>query len=153
MLVDGGRFVSYVGQMHFDKYMAEFGRRLNWGWLGGVTWGGPAPIHHPRQTINRFNPLLIYCKGDWTDKGRWVDAHHVDGQPEKEWHDWQKPLDDVRHWIRAFSNPGELVVDVCAGSFTTALACLQENRRFIGCDVEQKNVANGQERLRLNKEL
>ena len=153
LLVEGGLFVSYVGQKHVDKYMSEFGKHLKWGWMAGVTWGGPAPIHHPRQTINRFNPLLVFYKGEWTDKGRWVDSHHVNGPPEKEWHDWQKPLEDVRHWLRAFSNPGDLVIDVCAGGFTTALACLQENRQFIGCDVEGRNVAAGRERLRLNKEL
>ena len=29
VLVDGGLFVSYVGQKHFDRYMKEFGKRLN----------------------------------------------------------------------------------------------------------------------------
>lgn len=153
VLVEGGLLVSYVGQKHLDKYMAEFGKYLKWGWQAGVTWGGAGVPHYPRQVVNRFIPLIVFSKGKWRDKGKWVDSHHLDGPPEKSWHDWQKPLDDVRHWLRAFSNPVDMIVDVCAGSFTTALACYHEDRRFVGCDVEERNLAAGQERLRLSKEL
>jgi DNA modification methylase len=37
--------------------------------------------------------------------------------------------------------------DPCAGSFTTALACRELRRRFIGCDVHNNCVVAGQRRL------
>jgi site-specific DNA-methyltransferase (adenine-specific) len=33
--------------------------------------------------------------------------------------------------IRTYTDPGELVADVCAGSGTTAVACIHTGRRFI----------------------
>jgi predicted RNA methylase len=49
--------------------------------------------------------------------------------------------------VRYFSTPGDLVVDPCAGSFTTAVACHRLGRRFVGCDVDKAAVVVGQERL------
>ena len=33
--------------------------------------------------------------------------------------------------IKTYTNPGELVVDICAGSGTTAIAALNTERKFI----------------------
>jgi len=44
----------------------------------------------------------------------------------------QKPVDLIRYFIRTYSNPGDLVLDPCMGSGTTAIAAACEGRRFIG---------------------
>lgn len=46
-----------------------------------------------------------------------------------------------------FSQPGDLVVDPCAGGFTTAVACRNLGRRCVSCDVDKRAVLSGQERL------
>lgn len=51
-------------------------------------------------------------------------------------HPAQKPLDLMRALVEAFSDPGELVLDPFAGSGTTALACRQTGRRFLGWEIE-----------------
>ena len=66
---------------------------------------------------------------------------------EKDWHEWQQPLDEVEQWITKFSLPGDLVIDPCGGGFTSAVACFRQNRKFIGCDVEQRCVEAGMRRL------
>lgn len=43
----------------------------------------------------------------------------------------QKPIALFRYLIRTFSNEGELILDNCSGSGTTAIACLNENRKYI----------------------
>jgi methylase of polypeptide subunit release factors len=45
------------------------------------------------------------------------------------------PLRMVLRIVRAFSDPGALVVDPCLGGGTSAVACWQAKRRFIGSDV------------------
>jgi hypothetical protein len=45
------------------------------------------------------------------------------------------PLKLVVRTIRAFSNPGDHVVDPCIGGGTTAVACWQTGRRFTGGDI------------------
>lgn len=52
-------------------------------------------------------------------------------------HPTQKPLALVRWLVRAFTHPGELVIDPYVGSATTAAACLLEGRRFIGAEIDR----------------
>jgi len=49
--------------------------------------------------------------------------------------------------VTGLTRPSDLVIDPCGGGFTTAIACLRHFRRFVGCDVQQQWVANGQERV------
>ena len=50
----------------------------------------------------------------------------------------QKSLDLLKELISRFSQPGDLVVDMFAGTFATALACLQlpKHRCFVGCEPD-----------------
>ena len=59
-------------------------------------------------------------------------------------HPTQKPLSLVEWLIRTYSNPGDMVLDNCVGSGTTAEACIRLGRNFIGIEKEQffVDVAN-----------
>lgn len=46
-------------------------------------------------------------------------------------HPTQKPVALFEYMIKTYTNEGELVLDNCAGSGTTAIACINTNRRFI----------------------
>lgn len=46
-------------------------------------------------------------------------------------HPTQKPVDLCEYLIRTYTQPGETVADICAGSGTTAVAALNTGRRFI----------------------
>jgi DNA modification methylase len=50
--------------------------------------------------------------------------------------------------IEQLTNEGDLVVDPCAGSFTTLKACLRTNRKFLGCDLTLRALM----RFNINKE-
>ena len=53
-------------------------------------------------------------------------------------HPTQKPLDLIRYLIKTYSNEGELVFDGYMGSGTTAAACLEEKRNFIGSENKKE---------------
>ena len=146
VLVDGGLLVTYSGQYYLDKVMQSFGEHLTYRWMASSTWNGAGTPIHPRNVVSKWKPILAYSKGDWQKMGMWCDRLHCDIQ-EKDWHPWQQPLPDVEMLIRYFSKPGDLVVDPCGGAFTTAVACRNLGRRFIGCDVEKKWVDTGHQRL------
>lgn len=55
-------------------------------------------------------------------------------------YDTQKPLELLRLIVQTSSNEGDLVADMFLGSGTTAVACQELNRNFIGCDVNKKAV-------------
>jgi len=64
-------------------------------------------------------------------------------------HPTQKPVALFEYLIKTYTNEGELVLDNCAGSGTTAVACLGTNRNFIlmereqnYCDIANKRIAD-----------
>jgi DNA modification methylase len=57
------------------------------------------------------------------------------------------PLDLSRKLVRFLSDLGQLVVDPCAGSMTTPLACELEGRRWAATDVVFDFVRGGAERF------
>lgn len=50
-------------------------------------------------------------------------------------HPTQKPLALIAHLVRIYSNPGDIVLDTCMGSGTTAVACIREKRHWIGYEL------------------
>lgn len=62
--------------------------------------------------------------------------------------DCQKPVELLRYLIRTYSHPGELVLDLTAGSFTTAIACHLELRKFICFEQHEAHFMRGVQRLR-----
>ena len=53
-------------------------------------------------------------------------------------HPTQKPVALFEYLIKTYTNENDLVLDNCAGSGTTAIACLNTNRQFIVMEKEQK---------------
>ena len=52
-------------------------------------------------------------------------------------HPTQKPVALYEYLIRTYTNPGELVLDNCMGSGTTAIACMNTGRNFIGFEMDK----------------
>lgn len=146
VLVDGGLLVTYSGQYYLDRVIVALGKHLTWGWSAASMWMGDASIIHPRQVASKWKPILIFSKGRWRKRGRWQDLSVVTSK-EKDWHEWQQPLEEVEMLVRYFSAPDGLVVDPCGGGFTTAVACRNLGRRCVSCDFDETAVIRGQERL------
>ncbi|MBI2567797.1 MAG: hypothetical protein HYV63_12270 [Candidatus Schekmanbacteria bacterium] len=72
---------------------------------------------------------------------------------EYEEHPSQKPEALLDRIIRASSNPGDLVLDPFAGTFTTGAVAKRLGRRFVGIERERKYIKIGVRRLKLRREL
>jgi site-specific DNA-methyltransferase (adenine-specific) len=53
-------------------------------------------------------------------------------------HPTQKPVALFEYLIKTYTNEGDLVLDNCAGSGTTGIACINTNRDYILIEKEQK---------------
>ena len=67
-------------------------------------------------------------------------------------HPTQKPVALFEYLIRTYTNEGEVVLDNCIGSGTTAIACLNTGRFFIGieqdehyCNIARQRIAEWHE--------
>jgi len=62
-------------------------------------------------------------------------------------HPTQKPVALFEYLIKTYSNEGELVLDNCSGSGTTAIACMNTNRRFICIERDETYHKKSIERI------
>ncbi|MBF2375158.1 site-specific DNA-methyltransferase [Listeria seeligeri] len=69
-------------------------------------------------------------------------------------HPTQKPVALFEYLIKTYTNEGETVLDNCMGSGTTAIACCNTNRKFIGFETNQEYYERSLQRIeRHNKKL
>lgn len=52
-------------------------------------------------------------------------------------HPTQKPVKLLEYLVKTYTNEGETVLDNCMGSGSTAIACLNTGRRFIGIEIDR----------------
>lgn len=64
--------------------------------------------------------------------------------PSKANHPTEKSVELSMYLIKTYSNEGDLILDNCIGSGTTAIACVNTNRDYIGIELQQKyfDIAN-----------
>ena len=62
-------------------------------------------------------------------------------------HPTEKPLSLFKKLILASSNEGDCVLDPCIGSGTTAIACINTNRNYIGFELDKHYCEIANERI------
>lgn len=55
-------------------------------------------------------------------------------------HPTKKPVALFEYLIKTYTNEGETVLDNCAGSGTTGIACINTNRKYILMEKEEKYI-------------
>lgn len=70
---------------------------------------------------------------------------------EKTGHPTQKPESLISWLIRTYTNKGETVYDGYSGSGTTAIACIKENRNFIGAEMNKEYYDKSMERIKIEQ--
>lgn len=74
-----------------------------------------------------FNPQMGYTDV-WDDINFYQEKDRI--------HPTQKPLELIRRLVLASSRPGDLVLDPFMGSGSTAVACKQNGRTFVGFELD-----------------
>src|SRR3990167_6117790 len=100
--------------------------------------------------LSTYQPILHYNLGgkplnftpEWTDErfDVWTIAIPQTNYKDKKLHITQKPLELMDRLIRYGSLKGELILDPMAGSGTTGVACIKNDRDFILIERESKYV-------------
>ena len=122
------------------------------------------PTYNPQKTVGH-KPANSYTKhqddgsnygetkvgisgGGQTDRyPRSVQVFKTDKQ-KVSLHPTQKPVALLEYLIKTYTNEGETVLDFTAGSFSTGVACVNTNRKFIGIEMEEKYFDIGVNRMR-----
>jgi len=73
-------------------------------------------------------------------------------KPNRAVHPTQKPVALFEYLIKTYTNEGDIVLDNCIGSGTTAIACINTNRFFIGIEKEKEYVDIANKRIEEHQE-
>jgi len=97
------------------------------------------------------------CELAWTSfktavrkfKWRWKGMLQEDMKnKEKRVHPTQKPLPLFKWILEKYSQPNDVILDPFLGSGTTAVACLELNRHFIGIELSSEYCEIAKKRIR-----
>ncbi len=112
----------------------------------------------PRRSSNN-NTQQTYGKSKTNFQSEWLEEKYPinllsfskSSQKDFRLHPTQKPESLFEYLIKTYTDEGEIVLDNCMGSGTTAIAAIKTRRNFIGFENDEKfwNVASE----RIEKEL
>jgi adenine-specific DNA-methyltransferase len=95
-----------------------------------------------REYEDLRRPFSVSADVPYTDVWAFPTVAYYPGK-----HPCEKPIAMIEHIIRVSSRPGDLVADFFVGSGTTAVACLNTGRRFVGCDNSAHWVEYAERRI------
>jgi site-specific DNA-methyltransferase (adenine-specific) len=102
-----------------------------------------------RKEAGGFGGTVIYSDKFEADKKLPTTIVEVskDNYGKNVFHPTQKPVALFEYLIRTYTNEGDTVLDNCAGSFTTAIACMNTNRKYICIEKDKKYFEIGKNRI------
>jgi len=130
ILVFYDKLPTYNPIIEYDKPYGGFKTRL--GKKVGEVYGACLDSQH------RENPNGERCP---------VSFVYFSNTNIKKQHPTQKPVPLMEYLIKTYTNEGELVLDNCIGSGTTAIACINTNRNYIGFELDKGYFEIAQNRI------
>jgi len=114
----------------------------------GERWGGNNPINmnNTKDTDNQFSGLTRPCKMVY-DKRNKRDVWTVNVKPYKGAHFAVFPKDLIEPCIKAGCPDGGIVFDPFMGSGTTAQVAVENNKKYLGCELNPEYEKLQQNRI------
>jgi site-specific DNA-methyltransferase (adenine-specific) len=154
LLKEGGSLVIWSSFEQFNKLQTIFSDlelkdKLIW------EKSNPMPRNRDRRYVSNIEICSWYIKkGKWTfnrqnDKyeGSVLKYPSESGGGFKRYHPTQKNLEMIKYLIKIHSNENDLVLDTFLGGGTTAVACHDLNRNFIGFEIDKHYFEVSKNRL------
>lgn len=135
-----------------DKYYASIFRAF-------YDWKNTQMVVWDKKKIGMGKPfrkrheLIFFATQDSIDYNRTEGITHYptvlsyDPVGKEKVHGAQKPVDLISDLIKGFSNDGDVVMDCFIGSGTTAVAAIENNRNFIGFELNETFAKIANERV------
>ena len=111
----------------------------------------PQPINSKRNYLTNCREIALTAvkKGSSTFHSQYdngIYKHPLQGGKDR-FHPTQKSLPLFEELVLKHSNPGDIIVDPFAGSATTGVAALKNDRKFYGCEIDKEFYDKSAERL------
>ena len=97
-------------------------------------------FNHKNNSTNYNDQIAVTTENTGQRYPLSIQFFKRDSQFGKSYAPTQKPIALFEYLIKTYTNEGDLVLDNCIGSGTTAIAALNTGRFFIGIEKEQQYV-------------
>jgi site-specific DNA-methyltransferase (adenine-specific) len=138
--VTRGWVVATLDYRHAAQFDAEPPEGLKVQRLGVWVKTNPTPQLSGDRPAQGWESIAYMHRAD--RRSRWAGGgshgNFISPIPPPEGHPTAKPLPMLRQWVKWFTDPGETVLDPFAGSGTTLRAALDEGRKAIGVELEER---------------
>lgn len=121
---------KYISQKIWCKSYKQNLYRLNYSFIMTFAKGKIKQNHNPRFEEDVWNAKVYKHKG----------------------YNYAVALEVVKRCIANFTKPGEIVYDPFMGSGTTAIACLETDRKYIGSEIKKEYFDIASDRLNKYRE-
>ena len=149
VLKDGGAFYCFCNSNHIEFFKTEIQKHFKFKnvliWVKNNWTAGDLKGSYAKQT--EF--IVFASKGRHILNGRRdTDVLYFDRiAGKKQLHQNQKPIDLLEFLINKSSKENDIILDCFMGSGSTGVACLKNNRKFIGVELDKKYYDMAQERI------
>ena len=105
-------------------------------------------VYDPKmKTDSRASPNYGHVGSNLREYTNYPNSILRFGRENDTFHPTQKPVSLFSYLIQTYTDPGDLVIDNCAGSGTTAVACRKTKRNYICIEKDPVYFGKIQERL------
>jgi site-specific DNA-methyltransferase (adenine-specific) len=94
-----------------------------------------------------YNRDFAECELAWVTPDKPAKIFKKSPTDLKRFHPTQKPLELFRWILKNYSKEGDIIFDPYLGSGTTAIACVMDNRNYIGCEISSDYVKIAEDRI------
>jgi 16S rRNA G966 N2-methylase RsmD len=136
-----GKFcIVYSGQYYLPQVMNKLQKHLEYHWMYCLSFKRNGRNYPDKYLINSWKPVLIYYKGSKCKSVKTSVDFIADSGRQKDLHNFQQNADGFEYLIKAFSNPGDLVLDPMCGTGTSIAVCKKLKREAVGIDIDEKAI-------------
>ena len=145
--VTKGNAIIFCGKEQFSDLYRNFD---DWGATTRmIIWEktNPMPMNGRYVFLSGVECAVHFRKSKATFNGNCLNTVFQYPNGRSKYHPTEKPLALFTNFINLLTNPGDLVLDPCMGSGTTAIACEQTSRRYICSDINSDYITMAVQRL------
>jgi DNA modification methylase len=128
-------------------------------WIKDAAWENSRWHSLSYKSVDEFEYLYVFWKSGVTK----IDRHRLTKKEWREWgsrgvwhipsvrvnddHEAKFPIELPRRFIQLLTEPDDIVLDCFIGSGTTAIAAIQQGRKFIGIELVEEYVKLAQSNI------
>jgi site-specific DNA-methyltransferase (adenine-specific) len=144
----GGSLVTLCGHYQLARILPNMSKYLKYRWI--IKFDQPGSYARMAMGILvTWKPMLWFVNEKLSPKRNVIDSIVSPKKEKSSGHPWEQSESYALWAIENLTDKGDLVCDPFAGSFTTGVACIKTNRRFIGMELDENYYAIGRKRLQL----